>query len=223
MRSRPRWRRETMYFWILIIDTRLTQPRFCACSNPVSGFSSANSIVCLVFNDLRWVVVVCFGDIVGIVDHHWLKFFLTEVKLYPTTTIRKPQTINTKNTTTKHLCIVFPNFSYDTMAMLFSLGGFIVFYATLNNISVISRRSVLLLEETGVPGENHWPVASHWQNLSHIMLWTLCVVCVDFDSSVVLDKWWLHLHDLIDIFMMNKIQFLNNIIIIKTTVLLPQA
>jgi len=30
-----------------------------------------------VFNDLRWVVVVCFGDIVGIVDHHWLKFFLS--------------------------------------------------------------------------------------------------------------------------------------------------
>jgi hypothetical protein len=24
-----------------------------------------------------------------------------------------------------------------------------------------------LVEETGVPGENHWPVASHWQTLSH--------------------------------------------------------
>ena len=23
------------------------------------------------------------------------------------------------------------------------------------------------MEETGVPGENHWPVASHWQTLSH--------------------------------------------------------
>jgi hypothetical protein len=28
-----------------------------------------------------------------------------------------------------------------------------VFYATFNNISVISWRSVLLVEETGVPGE----------------------------------------------------------------------
>jgi len=37
-----------------------------------------------------------------------------------------------------------------------------VFNATLKNISVISRRSVLLMEETGVPGENFWPVASHW-------------------------------------------------------------
>ena len=30
-----------------------------------------------------------------------------------------------------------------------------------NNISVISWRSVLLVEETGVPGEKHWPDASH--------------------------------------------------------------
>jgi len=30
-----------------------------------------------------------------------------------------------------------------------------------NNISVISWRSVLLVEEKGIPGENHQPVASH--------------------------------------------------------------
>jgi len=36
-----------------------------------------------------------------------------------------------------------------------------VFNATFNNISVISWRSVLLLEESGVPGENHRPSASH--------------------------------------------------------------
>jgi len=41
-----------------------------------------------------------------------------------------------------------------------------VFNATFNNISVISWRSVLLLEETGVPGENHKPAAGHWQTLS---------------------------------------------------------
>ena len=41
-----------------------------------------------------------------------------------------------------------------------------VFNATFNNISVILWQSVLLVEETGVPGENHWPVASHWQTLS---------------------------------------------------------
>jgi hypothetical protein len=33
--------------------------------------------------------------------------------------------------------------------------GYMVFNATFNNISVISWRSVLLVRETGVPGENH--------------------------------------------------------------------
>jgi multidrug transporter EmrE-like cation transporter len=36
-----------------------------------------------------------------------------------------------------------------------------VFNVTFNNFSVISWRLVLLVEETGVPGENHRPVASH--------------------------------------------------------------
>jgi hypothetical protein len=36
-----------------------------------------------------------------------------------------------------------------------------VINANHNNISAISRRSVLLVEETGVPEENHRPVASH--------------------------------------------------------------
>ena len=42
-----------------------------------------------------------------------------------------------------------------------------VFKAAFNNISVILWRSVLLVEETQVPGENHQPVASHCQILSH--------------------------------------------------------
>jgi len=47
---------------------------------------------------------------------------------------------------------------------LFQVDGlvlFLVFNATLNNISVISWQSVLLVEETVVPGENHQPIASH--------------------------------------------------------------
>jgi len=36
-----------------------------------------------------------------------------------------------------------------------------VIHATFKNISVISWLSVLLVEETGVPRENHRPVASH--------------------------------------------------------------
>jgi hypothetical protein len=42
-----------------------------------------------------------------------------------------------------------------------------VFNATFNNISAISWQSVLLVEETGMHGKNHWPVASHWQTLTH--------------------------------------------------------
>jgi hypothetical protein len=42
-----------------------------------------------------------------------------------------------------------------------------VFNATFNNISAISWQSVLLVEETGGPGENHQPVANHLQILSH--------------------------------------------------------
>ena len=43
----------------------------------------------------------------------------------------------------------------------------LVVYATFNNISVLWWRSVLLVEETEVPGENHPHVASHWRTLSH--------------------------------------------------------
>ena len=45
-----------------------------------------------------------------------------------------------------------------------------VINATFNNISVLSWRSVLLVEETGVPEENHRPVASHWQTLSRYVV-----------------------------------------------------
>ena len=42
-------------------------------------------------------------------------------------------------------------------------GWFMMFNATFNSISVVSWRSVLYVEETEGPGENHRPVASHWQ------------------------------------------------------------
>jgi hypothetical protein len=42
-------------------------------------------------------------------------------------------------------------------------GWIMMFNTTFNNISAISWRSVLLVEETRVHGENHRPVASHWQ------------------------------------------------------------
>jgi len=38
----------------------------------------------------------------------------------------------------------------------------LVFNATFNNISAILWRSVLVVEEAGVPGENHRPWTSNW-------------------------------------------------------------
>jgi hypothetical protein len=51
---------------------------------------------------------------------------------------------------------------------------FMVFNATVNNISVISWQSVLLVDETEVPGENHWHVASHWQ--------VYLIICIEYTS-----------------------------------------
>jgi len=48
------------------------------------------------------------------------------------------------------------------------IGWLIVFNATFNNISVISWQSVLLVEETGVPAENH---RQFTDKLDHIMLY----------------------------------------------------
>ena len=50
---------------------------------------------------------------------------------------------------------------FNTYALTLMFVYLIVFNATFNNISVISWWSVVLMEETGGPSENHRPVASH--------------------------------------------------------------
>jgi len=42
-----------------------------------------------------------------------------------------------------------------------------VFNTAFNNISVISWRSVLLVEKTEYPEKTTLPVTNHWQTLSH--------------------------------------------------------
>jgi hypothetical protein len=56
-----------------------------------------------------------------------------------------------------------------------------VFITFFNNISVISWRSVLLVEENGIPEENHRPVSSHWQTLSHNVV--SGTPCHEWDSN----------------------------------------
>jgi hypothetical protein len=64
---------------------------------------------------------------------------------------------------------------------------------TFNNISAILWQSVLLVEESGVPRENHQPVASHWQTLSlnvayfawaGFYLTTLMVIATDYIGTL---------------------------------------
>jgi hypothetical protein len=58
----------------------------------------------------------------------------------------------------------FINHKYKYKHKLYNKGyevRVMVFIVTFSNTSIISWRSVLLMEETGVPGENHRPVASH--------------------------------------------------------------
>ena len=70
----------------------------------------------------------------------------------------------------------------------------IVFNATFNNISAILWRSVLLVEETGVPEENHQPVASHWQTISHnVVSSTPRMSWFELTTLVVIGRpYWLH-------------------------------
>jgi hypothetical protein len=62
-------------------------------------------------------------------------------------------------------CSVWLFIIYQSIFLLRT--GFMVFISTFNNISVKLWWSVLLVEETGVPGENQQLVTSHWQTLSH--------------------------------------------------------
>ena len=61
-----------------------------------------------------------------------------------------------------------------------------IFNATFNNISVISWRSVLMVEETGIPKENHRPVTIHWQTLSLIKLIKLHFVLYQHFTYLIL-------------------------------------
>ena len=63
-------------------------------------------------------------------------------------------------------CLVYILY-YISWIFMAVLVAFMVINVTFNNISVLSWRLVLLVEETGGPGVNHRPVASHWQTLSH--------------------------------------------------------
>jgi hypothetical protein len=52
----------------------LIQVHICACLKPGPGFLTSYVMVCFVFSELRWEVIVRYVAIGGIVDHHCLIF-----------------------------------------------------------------------------------------------------------------------------------------------------
>jgi hypothetical protein len=63
----------------------------------------------------------------------------------------------------------------------------------LSTISVISWRSVLLVEEIRVPEEKHRPAASHWQTWSHIKLYRVHLTLMIGTDSISSYKFNYHM------------------------------
>ena len=60
------------------------------------------------------------------------------------------------------VCGNYDHYAHANYSLIHRLGASVmVFNAIFNNISVKSWWSVLLVEENGVPRENHRPAASH--------------------------------------------------------------
>jgi hypothetical protein len=74
-------------------------------------------------------------------------------------------TDNIMKQTHDDIIVVYTLFIWYIFSMLVNVDIFLLLFF------LTSWRSVLLVEETGVPWENHRPAASHWRTLSHNNGW----------------------------------------------------
>ena len=126
----------------LLYHIHLTPLHFCACPKPGLWFPTSYVMVISMFNKLKWEVIVHFVEVDGSFDSRYLNFLFIVVR---SNNAKGPKW---HSEPTSH--------SYWVFIL------FIVFNATFSNISAMSWRPDLVVEEAGVPGENHRPWASNW-------------------------------------------------------------
>ena len=115
--------------------------------------------VCLIFNFLCSILLT----IICVVVHFcWLLYCLSfyELRLLITPFISSNFSSHIKSH--QVYLATWGDLSHNFSCNWFVLIWFLVFNATFSNISAISWRPVLVVEEAGVPGENHRPWTSNW-------------------------------------------------------------
>ena len=118
---------------------------------------------------------ICYLSVFISMDYlqYWIKQMifvcLRRLDIFDFSTIVDNENASKENSVSSRKCSYWPCQLIVVLNMVMVIVlKVMVFNATFNNISAISWLSVLLVEETGVHGKNHRPVASYRQSVSLI-------------------------------------------------------